>query len=153
MIRLVSGSRSLVGVAEAWAFEILRRVFKPEDVLVTGYAAGPDKWALQVAEEMGIPWYSYQPSGLIVTPDKSWEWCTGRGPKPSSGDDRGVWKRWFLLRDEVMVEHMGKFRDRGRDVEVLGLVDPTSRTKGTDYTLEKARKIGLTVERLVFTQG
>lgn len=158
MFRLFCGSRSLssragknLPQAEEWGYGIIRSVLTPDDIVITGYADGPDKWSIQEAHTMGIPWYSYQPSGFIVTADgPGREWAKGRGTKPASGDNHGVWKRWFLLRDEVMVAHMARFRDLGHAVEVHGLLDPGSATQGTQFTLRHAEKAGLPVFRYEF---
>jgi hypothetical protein len=155
VIRLVSGSRSLADTPAGfdWCTGILRLHLTPGDILVTGYAKGPDRWSLEIAEEIGIPWYSYRPTGRIETGGRSWDWCKGHGKPPTGLDPHWVWREWFLLRDRVMVGHMEAHKNAGREVGILGFLDPKSETQGTEYTLQHAEKAGLSVNRFVFAQG
>lgn len=132
-----------------WVMDTLReRLAVGEVTVMTGFADGPDKWSLELSRELGVPSYSYQPSGLIVSGDRTWKWTND--PPPPSGSNRDAWRQWFLHRDRVMVDHLAKRAGIG-DVAVLGFVDPLSKTKGTDYTLNYARDTHkLPVERLVY---
>ena len=49
-----------------------------------------------------------------------------------------------------MVMYVSRLAPLGWTVRVVGLVDATSATRGTDHTLRLARAAGLTVERLVW---
>lgn len=153
MIYLVSGSRSLLKLVggREWVLSILTEKFsQPDTTLVTGFADGPDKWSLALAHELGVAAYSYQPSGLIVCGDRTWRWDKDHGPPPAHSAPKGAWKAWFLLRDRVMVDHLALRVDKGASVTVLGFVDPSSTTKGTDYTLKYAQEKGLPVDRGVY---
>lgn len=55
-----------------------------------------------------------------------------------------------LIRNAYMVNAVAYLAALGCRVLVLGLVDATSATRGTDHTLRLARAAGLTVERLVW---
>jgi len=150
-IYVVSGSRSLADTpwGESWVCQTLRSIFSPTDVLMTGYAEGPDRWSLHIANDLGMPWYSYHQSGNInVSNGTVRSWCKGRRDPPSGMDPHWKWKEWFLFRDSVLVEHAAKFARKGLTVEVLGFVDPNSPTQGTAATLTMSEKNNLKVNRV-----
>lgn len=147
----MSGSRSLVDITwgESWVCGVLRSRFTLVDTLMTGYAQGPDRWSLHIANDLGMPWYSYHQSGNInISNGTSRSWCQGRGDPPSGMDPHWKWKQWFLLRDSVLIEHAARFAEHGVDVEVLGFVDPKSPTHGTEATLQMATEKRLKVTRV-----
>lgn len=157
---LVCGSRSLARDpdATAWAKgEVEARVrAEAPDLIMHGAAYGPDQWAGQCANVMAdegrpVPFvHAVYPHGITVI------WT--RGP-----DGRGLWSGrhpWSdrllqydtgpFIRNAYMVNAVAYLAALGCRVLVLGLVDATSATRGTDHTLRLARAAGLTVERLVW---
>lgn len=131
----------------SWVLTELKSRFRSGDTLITGNAVGPDKWSLGYAQELGMPWYSYLPSGFIQC---GWEkptrrWDIGQGEPPGYGAPKWAWKARLLLRDRVMVGHVSAAQKRGLDTLVLGFLDPSSRTQGTAHTLGEAKTLGVPV--------
>lgn len=149
MIRLVCGSRSLLDFqgSKDWFTGHMAALFVDGDILVTGYAKGPDLWSLEYAQDKGLAWCSYRPDGLVHYPGGTRSWATGEVLPPKNGDPSWRWKEWFLFRDAVMVRHVAGWSKAGRAVEVHGFIDPNSRTHGTEYTLGEATKHHLPVIR------
>lgn len=58
-----------------------------------------------------------------------------------------------LDRNAVMVRETAEQRAKGAHVEVLGLEALWSTTRGTAYTLDKARKAGLTITHITFERS
>lgn len=157
---LVCGSRSLARDPEATAWakgEIEARVrAEAPDLLMHGAAYGPDQWAGQCAnvladEGQPVPFvHEVYPHGLTVIwtrdPDETGRYCR-RHPWSDSLLSHGAAP---LVRNAYMVNAMAYLAALGCRVLVLGLVDATSATRGTDHTLRLARAAGLTVERLVW---
>lgn len=155
LIYLISGSRSLVDRPGGidWVLADLKSRFRPEDTLITGNAAGPDRWSLGIAQDLGMPWYSYLPNGFIQS---GWEkptrrWDTGHGDPPGYGSPKWAWKARLLLRDRVMVGHVSVAHRRGQDAVAIGFLDPQSVTQGTAHTLGEAQNLGLPVIPLRYT--
>lgn len=147
---LVCGSRSLTRDPDrlAWVTDTLRAVLSPRpDLLVHGGARGPDEMADAEAARVQVPdILTFYPNGtlrqrrvdeppLVATYHFS-EWHDG-DPGP-------------LVRNRAMVMYVSRLAPLGWTVRVVGLVDATSATRGTDHTLRLARAAGLTVERLVW---
>jgi hypothetical protein len=144
LILIVSGSRTLATRpgGEAWArrqiVEATTHLDPTERLIVTGDAPGPDAWAIEIARNFGLAWHSYRKDGTIRDHAGMWgRWCSIAQLDPDP-------YRRPLQRNKAMVD---AFAAGG--VLVLGLVDPASRTHGTDHTLTAARKEGLRVERRV----
>jgi hypothetical protein len=93
----------------------------------------------------GVPFYRYTGSGEITGKDaRSWGRWTTELP-PDSDEVRAMWAAWYLHRDRVMVQHAARRARAGYNVAVLALVDPASRTHGTQFTADRARAAGLAV--------
>lgn len=134
---LVCGSRSLTTYPDARAR--LERVLTPllvaRPCLLTGGAAGPDTWALDLARERGLPWAAFLPSGVRQTHRGADRWS----PVPV----------YPLERNAALVRLAASHHETGARVLVVGAVDPASRSRGTDHTLSLARVAGLAVRRYV----
>jgi hypothetical protein len=139
VILLVCGSRSLATRpdAEARVHAVLtprinRRV--GDGLLVTGDAPGPDcaGWDL---ERWGL-------SGQVQF------WDDERYRMDSRVESARPWHP--LERNECMVAHVEARYANGAAVLVLGFVDPSSPTHGTDHTLGLARRAGIGVRRYVY---
>ena len=120
-------------------------------LLVHGGARGPDEMAGKEGARVGVPemlvFYSngrlsrrvatFRDEGAVhVATYTSERWHDG-DPGP-------------LVRNRAMVAHLSGLVAAGWTVRVVGLVDATSPTRGTDHALRLARAAGLTVERLVW---
>ena len=155
MITIVSGSRSLstISGADVWAKKHIRQYLSVlGTTLVTGAAKGPDSWSLEIAGDLGIPWYSYLPSGVIESSsgDNTRRWDHGHGDPPSSSAS-GAWRARFRLRDQIMVGHVGQFLTRGHEAMIVGVVDPNSKSTGTTNTLRMASGSGICVIRHLYS--
>lgn len=147
---LVCGSRSLTRdpAGLAWVTDTLRAVLSPRpDLLVHGGACGPDEMADKEAARVQVPdILTFYPNGTlrqrrvgslpVHATYGEYQWHDG-DPGP-------------LARNRAMVMYVAKLVPLGWTVRVVGLVDATSATRGTDHTLRLARAAGLTVERLVW---
>ncbi len=152
---LVCGSRSLTRdpAGLAWVTDTLRAVLSPRpDLLVHGGARGPDEMADAEAARVQVPdILTFYPNGTlrqrrvgslpVHATYAEYHWA-------DADSDPGP-----LLRNRAMVNYLLTLADVGRAVRVVGLVDATSATRGTDHTLRLARAAGLTVERLVWEGG
>lgn len=148
---LVCGSRSLTRDPDrlAWVADTLRAVLSPRpDLLVHGGARGPDEMADAEAARVQVP------DILTFYPNGTLRWrrvgslpvhATYSESQWSYASDPGL-----LARNRAMVTYLADVERRGCTVRVVGLVDATSATRGTDHTLRLARAAGLTVERLVW---
>lgn len=148
---LVCGSRSLARDTDmlAWVTDTLRAVLSPRpDLLVHGGARGPDEMADAEAARVQVPdILTFYPNGTLrwrrvgslpvhaTYSESQWSYASDPGP---------------LARNRAMVTYLADAARRGFTVRVVGLVDATSATRGTDHTLRLARAAGLTVERLVW---
>lgn len=147
---LVCGSRSLTRDPDrlAWVTDTLRAVLSPRpDLLVHGGARGPDEMADAEAARVQVPdILTFYPNGTlrqrrvgsppVCATYSEYQWHDG-DPGP-------------LARNRAMVMYVFRLAPLGWTVRVVGLVDATSATRGTDHTLRLARAAGLTVERLVW---
>lgn len=156
---LVTGSRSLASGRrldsasrkEAWARAILKATIDalpPESTLIHGGATGPDAWAQEAIDarryELGYLLYAH----TYAADGRRWVWSIGDGDEWWSQD------RWHpadpgpLARNRHMVEvALPALAASGHAPRVLALVDPASRTKGTDHTVRLALKAGYPVDR------
>ena len=156
---LVCGSRSLTRDPEATAWakgEIEARVRALDPAtsrVISGGAPGPDRWCKEAvfalrAEGIGLDLTEYLANGKRVY----WQ-PQGAGRQVAH---HGRETRWHggdpgpLARNAFMIDGLVRLRVVGVESVVLGLVDATSATRGTDHTLRLARAAGLTVERLVW---
>ena len=151
---LVCGSRSLARDPEATAWakaEIKARMRATSpDLVMHGAAYGPDQWAGRCVDELadeGIRVsfiHEVHAHGLAVVwtrdPDEFGRYCR-RHPWSDSLLLQGASP---LVRNVYMVNAMAYLAALGCRVLVLGLVDATSPTRGTDHTLRHARAAGLT---------
>lgn len=148
---LVCGSRSLTRdpAGLVWVTDTLRAVLSPRpNLLVHGGARGPDELADAEAARVQVP------DILTFYPNGTLRWrrvgslpvhATYSESQWSYASDPGL-----LARNRAMVTYLADAARRGFTVRVVGLVDATSATRGTDHTLRLARAAGLTVERLVW---
>lgn len=147
---LVCGSRSLTRDQDrlVWVDDALRAVLSPRpDLLVHGGARGPDEMADAEAARVQVPdILTFYPNGTLR------QRCVDEPPLVATY----YFNEWHdgdpgpLARNRAMVTYLADAARRGFTVRVLGLVDATSPTRGTDHTLRLARAAGLTVERLVW---
>lgn len=147
---LVCGSRSLTRDPDrlAWVTDTLRTVLSPRpDLLVHGGARGPDEMADAEAARIRVPdILTFYPNGTLRQRRVgSLPVHATYGEYQWHGGDPGP-----LARNRAMVMYVTELVPLGWTVRVLGLVDATSATRGTDHTLRLARAAGLTVERLVW---
>jgi hypothetical protein len=149
-IFLLAGSRSLGDDAPAfaWAYAevrslVLRAAARASAWLLTGGARGPDVWAEAEALRYGVRCVVYRPDGTR----RDSGGLGGRWGDPPAGSGAP------LLRNRAMVEAVVRAQARGWQVEVWGLVDATSRTRGTDHTLRLAAEAGLPVVRRVWGEA
>lgn len=155
---LVCGSRSLIIGPDgkpcrkglAWVADTLRAVLSPRpDLLIHGGARGPDEMADTEAARVQVPdILTFYPNGTlrwrrvgslpVHATYSEYHWAdVGSDPGP-------------LVRNKAMVAHLSGLVAAGWTARVVGLVDATSPTRGTDHTLRHARAAGLTVERLAW---
>ena len=152
---LVTGSRALAGVVAARQWVDDRLGALTPAVLVTGDACGPDAWAASWARRHKSwcrlhltsdpnPLRRYDLRGRITDTDDrtTGAWTTAEPP----ADDavRALWGAWCLHRDRVMVRHVARRADRYA-VTVLALTSRSSDTKGTAFTVGRAKAAGLVV--------
>jgi hypothetical protein len=153
---VVTGSRSLADspAAEAWARGVLREHLAREPAwLFVGDARGPDDWAAEIAQSLGLPRARWKLDGLVVFARPSgsggWKhWARAEDAAARRGD-----RRWPLERNRALIDAAAKAAADAWSVRVLGLVDERSRTRGTDHTLRLAERAGLSVERAVCPAG
>lgn len=141
-VLLITGSRALASTPEAatWARAQLTRVLTPRVSVVAGDAGGPDEWAQVMAPGWATRWCLDGRIFARLTLSGSWQlearWHSD--PMPSRGDRAG-WKMLCLARDRAMVAHWAE----RAGVSMLALVAPFSRTRGTQYTVARAREAGI----------
>lgn len=149
-VLLVTGSRSLArGVGQAWAWRILEDALDslpPGSLVVTGDAEGPDLVARWLAAGCLRPVWHFDLDGLRRFEHdeeqvKSVRWGT---PPPAGSPER---KRWPLERNRAMVAWVAA---QPGERACLALIDPGSRTHGTEYTAREAERAGIAVRREVF---
>jgi hypothetical protein len=145
---LVTGSRSLASHRESeyrsrvvieWAIRSL-----DVGVVFVGDAAGPDTWAAHAAMEHGIAVERFQLDGMIyrsLGQSSRWSFDSGRRYRD---------RTWPLERNRAMVGVAKRCLDDGNATACLALIDPTSRTKGTEHTAGLAGRAGLRVVRCVY---
>lgn len=144
-ILIVSGSRTLATRegGEAWARgQIVAALADLAEggMLVAGDASGPDAWAINEAHARRIDWRRFGLDGHVCGPaGHLGSWAM---PADLETDPR----RRPLQRNDNMVRY---YHEEATTL-VLGLVDPQSRTKGTDHTLRMAHKAGLRTERRAY---
>jgi hypothetical protein len=145
---VVTGSRALRSdrggstSSEEWAIGALENRMlhgQRPSCVAHGGAPGPDQWTNDVASVSvpPIPCVIFRLDGWAYGPDgwvKRWRQHEGRALSP-------------LERNVSLIAHAAEARDKGWDVDVLGLIAPWTKTKGTDHTLGLARKCGLKVTR------
>jgi len=155
-VLLVTGSRSLANLAESdgWTRRVIERAairISLTGGIITGDARGPDAWAkrigagLRAARVYGLDgwikrWWT-QSDGTVASAMIG-RWTKGQSPQP---DDHDARRQWCLARDRAEVDEAALQQRQGRKVLVLGLIDPQSRTHGTEYTCHYARNAGLVV--------
>jgi hypothetical protein len=157
-ILLVTGARALADTAAAaiWAQDAIDEALAGmprHGLLVTGDAAGPDRWALDVAGE---------PFDNDLS--RSWErWGLDGEVRGGLVYGSELLARWIaayalahvercrvpLVRNGAMVGCVAARAGRGARVVVLGLVAPWARTRGTAHTLGLARRAGLWTDERV----
>lgn len=160
MILGVSGSRALAQAgrppaAEAWARDEIRRAFDahaPTHVF-TGAALGPDRWAADEARARQVTLVVYDLDGCVYVDGtlardgqgKPARWA--REAAPGDGEIAAVWAAWCLHRDRMLVRQIARRAGELGGAHVLALLAPAgwSRTNGTRYTVERARRLGLGV--------
>lgn len=136
---LVCGSRSFAGGPHAfWAgleLDELLEHLGSGDVVLAGGATGPDTWAVERARERGIRTLELRLDG--------WRYVDGVRERRWLPD--GV-RAHPLARNDALVAALVAASERGYDVAAVGLVDPASPTRGTGYTLDRARAAGAHAE-------
>jgi len=144
---LITGSRSLASKAEsrAWAQLLLKEVLLSlpnNSLLIHGGAVGPDKWAGEI--------FQTRANGSMRV-----YYADGRSEYRRTLDAPPLEERWSdrdvgpLARNTHMVVRVLPALTGFRR-QVLGLVDMHSPTRGTDHTLNLARKQGFSVRRFVY---
>jgi len=142
---LVTGSRSLekrLGMRERSADVIRMAVWSLRIThVIAGDAYGPDTWATQCAQARRLTWERWALDGFVryQTGDIVMWW--------KEGDPMLSGKSWPLVRNDRMVRSVGT---QFPGAWCLALVDPRSRTHGTDHTARLAENAGLRVIRCVY---
>jgi hypothetical protein len=142
---ICTGSRTLADDprAVAWARGILARELASATLVVAGDARGPDAWAHEIAQGMVAPitcerWCA---SGRIdIRTETTWG-------KFDCWDDASTTrdpKRRPLARNAAMIASHDPFRTHAT-VRLVALIDPASRTQGTQHTVTLARAAGINV--------
>jgi hypothetical protein len=148
LILIVSGSRTLATRpgGEAWAraqiAEVVATMDPADGILATGDARGPDAWGIEAATEHLMTWRRFCLDGRIEGSDlfvDRWIMVTGLEPDPR--------RRPLQRNREMIAAYAGDYAYT--NTVVLGLVDPASRTHGTDLTIAAARKGGMKIDRRV----
>lgn len=138
-ILLLCGSRTLVDRegAREWARGIFRQKACNLSALVSGDAPGPDSWVREFIPEASsvLSAVFYHLDGTIQDERGTalGRWCPA-DEVPVRGHPE--YRRWPLTRNAVMVRAVQqRARQSGRIAMGLGLIDPESRTYGTQQTL------------------
>lgn len=152
---LVTGSRVLtpphsvpvayVNPARSWLLDQIT-AFDP-DVVVTGDARGPDSWSKDWCREHGSPNPMLRAYGLDgqIRREDGRPWCRWTDASPPAVDaGAALWGAWCLHRDRVMVRAVAT-RARRYGVLVVSLEALWSSTRGTAFTVARARRAGLEV--------
>jgi hypothetical protein len=149
-IIICTGSRTLADDPRAvtWARTILARELASATLVVAGDARGPDTWAHDIAQGMVKPidCERWCVAGHVLR----WNALPGRvGGWSFAGD----WAEMDTLRDPrkrplarnaAMVNLYGP-PDRESTIRLVALIDPASRTQGTQHTVTLARAAGINV--------
>lgn len=155
-ILLVTGSRSLAQSTAAmrWACGVIdeRLLARSVTLVVFGDANGPDQWAWRCvlrhnlkADAERIAWACFTLDGAIngTCHHLARAWADADA-QANCGDA----KRWPLVRNEHMVKHVAELANfLYPRAECLALIDPQSRTHGTEHTATLAERAGITVRR------
>ena len=141
---LVTGSRALVGNATASAWLVSRLDELAPSLVVAGDARGPDVWAADWARSRRVVLRCYDLAGRVVDGERvaCGQWTDDAPPARDAG--RALWAAWCLHRDRVMVQHVARRADRYA-ATVLALTSRSSDTKGTAFTVGRAKAAGLAV--------
>lgn len=149
---LVCGSRSLITDPDglAWVADTLRAVLSPRpDLLIHGGARGPDEMADTEAARVQVPdILTFYPNGTLRQRRAGLPPVHATYSEYRWGDEYS--ERGPLVRNKAMVLYVTELVALGWTARVVGLVDATSPTRGTDHTLRHARAAGLPVERLAW---
>lgn len=142
---MVTGSRALAGAVAAQTWLVDRLDGLAPSLVVTGDARGPDAWAADWARENRTALRCYDLAGRItdgarVPAAVGWT----KAAPPASDAGRALWAAWCLHRDRVMARHVARRADRYA-VTVLALTSRSSDTKGTAFTVGRAKAAGLVV--------
>lgn len=164
-VLLVTGARSLATRpgAEAWARGVIAEALAGVDLLIVGDAPGPDAWAAESVGRclVGEEWRGNDAEcHRYLTRGRDAGWIVASGGCEDSGEEEYV-ARWTRIvggttpldRNAAMVRMAAEWRDRDADVRVLALLDalkPAGSTRGTEHTVELARRAGLTVVERVW---
>ena len=149
-ILLVTGSRSLADndPARWWVTEQLHPSLAGATLVVAGDARGVDARAHEMALYRRIQSMRWCVDGRVQYRDHLGAWHTdARWDDATTTTDP---RKRPLSRNAAMVQWCVDQIRAGATVRVLGLVDPQSRTRGTDHTLGLCRVAGLVVERRVW---
>jgi len=141
---LVTGSRALAGNDAAYAWLVDRMAARTPCLVVTGDARGPDSWAAAWTRTYRAGLRRYDLTARITGGAPSGARWTKAEPPPDDAG-RALWAAWCLHRDRVMVQHVARRADRYA-VTVLALTSRASDTKGTAFTVGRAKAAGLAVE-------
>ena len=147
-IVIVTGSRTLADDPRtiAWARGILARELASATLVVAGDARGPDAWAHEIARGFVASidcerWcVNGARLGRVAGADATWRKLSPWGTPETTTDPR---KR-PLARNAAMVAYYT------RAARMVALIDPASRTQGTQHTVGLARAAGIDVTEHVW---
>lgn len=143
---LITGSRQFTKTGENWCRAILGNLmveFPRNTVILHGGAVGPDTWADELAEFIGMPRVRYFPTGRIEAFGIELNRDTW---KPIDFVNR----QSYLDRNSAMIHAAILYnRYHGAPVVCVGFKHPNSKTNGTEYTVKRAKRAQIWTE--VFT--
>lgn len=149
-ILVVCGKRELARMDGAQAFvqaDLLPFV-QTAEVVVVGDAEGPDRWAADLAQQLGKRLLVYALDGYIHEGGRSGpkvgRWSSTEKQPPRENTE--AFRQWCLARNTVMIAHVARKVRGGRHAHVLGYLSylPIA-TKGTEQTLRTAELSSLAV--------
>lgn len=149
-ILLVTGSRSLAPNDDAvrWGHRAVSQAIRMlgAKLVVCGDADGPDEWATEEASDFNLHTSQWYVRGYVA--GSHYDSWTTHHTRWATLDELRATPRLPLLRNERMVAWVAdQAKRRGCAATCLALIDPESRTHGTEHTATLAERAGLRVER------
>jgi hypothetical protein len=139
----VVGSPALAAhpTGDPWACLLLQGFFNatdPSTLVLTGGAEGPERWAIEQADECGLHWLVQRPDGVLHTSrSEPARWA----PAPVSTE----------AHHQALIKTALDYQRDGRTVHVVALLWGVN--EELDALLARVEQAGLRVERLRTSEG